>query len=388
MATPGIRELIAVILPSAEETSMLRAAVSRGDATKEAWAAWIREHGGPERLLGKGPDGAKRLLPTLWAALRDADVEVTPFARTCIRTAYAREEARSRTYRGICAQAFRALSDAGVPFLVLEGASLAEHEYGDPGLRHCHDCDVLVADGWLSRAVAALESGGFSRSGSDRSAWADPALRHPSGLPVILHESCFPIPVYALPTEPLFSRSIEREVCGVSVRTLCAEDALLHVLALGSSTASRATLLWVSDAVRILHAHPGLSWELFLRTVRDARLALPVSTMLAYLSDEGLASVPSAALDELATQAAQVDGAARHAALFGAIAANREDVVARLFKRVRSGRQAATLLRWALLPPRECVRWKYGLATEWQVSLMYGLRPFRGAWHRARGLVR
>lgn len=380
--TPRTEDLLKVILPCRQESLMLRASLSRSKEARRTWTEWQQLGDGPAGLLAANSAGVKRLLPALWPSLQEAEVNIPADVRNCLCAAYMREEIRSETYQGICRRAFESLTLTGVSFLILNGASLAEHEYGDPALRHCHDCDLLIHTEDTPRAIDALVTGEFVLEPASRRDHGDTIFRHPSGLPILLHQSLFPSPYYRPPLEDVWARSTERQICGFSGRVLSPADSLLHVLGLASCSSSRSTLLWVIDACLIMRAHSDLDWDVFVSTAIRSRLELPLSVMLGYLATEQNAEVPVEVRRKIKNAAGKTDATGYQAALFGAAAATHSDIVVELFRHARTWTQRCILLRWLILPSPVHLQWRYGLKHRWQVFLLYLVRPIRGLVHR------
>src|SRR5678810_149875 len=90
------------ILPTPDETLLLRACLRSGDAARSAWDAWCERVGDPRAVLGAGDPARRRLLPLLLAALGRNDLSASAPLRTQLRAAYLYEQLRSRTVRSLC----------------------------------------------------------------------------------------------------------------------------------------------------------------------------------------------------------------------------------------------------------------------------------------------
>ena len=93
---PALSLAILRVLPTQEQTLLLRACLSSGEAEREAWAEYRRKGPDLEHLLRRGPPEVRRLAPLLFVALRDSDAPVDKALLTILRTAHLREEVRSR----------------------------------------------------------------------------------------------------------------------------------------------------------------------------------------------------------------------------------------------------------------------------------------------------
>jgi hypothetical protein len=350
---------LSLLLPTREQTLFLRACLKPGEAHAglEAWRD--RQRADLHEL--------RFLLPLLSRSLRAGGVEPPRDLAASLGAASLGEELRERSYRQVCGEALRALTTAGVPFLVLKGAALAYTVYPKPALRHCHDLDLLAAPEDLRRAATALREADFSPAGDGF------RLVHATGMPIELHGRLFRLPYYGQPVDQS-SMVVRQEVAGVPVRVLAPAEALLHVCGHASCSPSRDTLRWVSDAWYLLAASPELRWDSVVATVRRWRLALPLSAMLGYLARELGASIPAHVLAEVDEAAARASVRDREAALSGIRAGNRGTLGALL----RTGPRIA-LFKWMLFPSPRHLRSSYGGTSSWLLPLYYLHRPLRAA---------
>jgi hypothetical protein len=320
MSTPtGARAVLSAILPTPDETLLLRACLQSGDAARSAWDAWCERVGEPRTVLGAGDPARRRLLPLVLAALERSDLTATPPLRTQLRAAYLHERLRSRTVRSVCGAVIGVLRDHGVAAVVLGGAALAETAYAEPALRHCHDVDILVRSDELSRAADLLGPHGFTRLPSRGRGARGVTLEHATGLPVALHGTPFQIPYYRQPFDDVWSRGRTEMVGDVPARLPCPADQLVHVCGHASYSPSRASLQWACDAWGIIERAARIDWNLVLDVAVAARLAVPLFAMLDYLEDALDAPIPTTALRTLAKVASDTDAEGIDAALLGVV---------------------------------------------------------------------
>jgi hypothetical protein len=313
----AITDMMAVLLPTPEQTAMLRAALFDGEAGRSAWAEWQRRHGGPQKLLRAERPG--RLLPVLAEASSRNQIELEPDVRRVLRAARLWEELRVKRLGAICQNALEALKKRGIDFIVLRGAALANTDYPDVALRHCHDCDLLLGPDQRDQAVDALLVSRFRLVSSEPGS-GSAVLLHDSGLPIRLHERLFPIPHYAAPMDEMWAHAQTRHVYGVKARVLSPADMLLHVCGHAACSASREYLTWVCDSWMILAGNANLSWRLFSEMAGRCNLGLPLAVLTRYLAQEMGAPIPGTVLMQLQQESASADAADREAALFGAMA--------------------------------------------------------------------
>jgi hypothetical protein len=385
-ARPLLYDTLSLLLPTGEQTWLLRGCLHSGQAGRQAWQLWLQQVGDPKQLLAKREQRVEWLLPLLYTALRHNGAEVDRGFLPYLRTAYFHEELRGQACRRICQTALATLARAGIPVVVLDGALLADRIYGDWALRHVHQLDILARGEDLARAASALRDVGFTPlADQGGAATQSVSLVHTTGFPVELKAGLFGIPYYAAPVADMWARSLTEEVAGVPALTLGAAEMMLYVCGRALCSSRRDTLQWACDAWFIIREGANLDWDAFLRGVLSSRLALPVSVMLDYLVDALNADIPANVLHQLAAGAAKTSAVGREAALTGARLSSR-GTLRNLFSSAGSWQARAVVLKWMLLPSPSCLRWTYGIRSPWLLLPYYACRPLRYATRRIWGV--
>lgn len=377
------------LLPGDAETWLLRTCLWSGGDGRGAWREFQAREQDLPALFRMDTGGLKRLGPLLAAALSRNDAEAPPELLTVLRTAWVREELRAEAYQGILGEVVGALNAAAVPFLVLKGAALGPALYGEPALRHAHDIDLLVPPEEAERAAVAAAAADFHPMPPPHpdTATADWALllQHPSGLPLQLLRRLFRVSHYRSDWDSLWERS-EPSAALAGAATLSPADHLLHACGHAAYCPGRSSLLWACDAYLLIARQPGLDWDIFLAATRQARIELPLSTLLSYLAHELRAPVPEPVLDAL--RAAPISSSlTRDLALYGA--RQRRGGGIGLLLHGAPGRGARLrLARWLLFPSADYLRWTRGGAGSSALPLQYLLRPLRLIVTRLRSRTR
>jgi hypothetical protein len=376
---PLLSDTLSVLLPSEQETLLLRACLQPDDGGREAWYAWqecVGERSG--ELLQRYPS-IVHLLPLLHAATTRYGARVPRDLAFCLRAAYFREELRGRAYRDVLHKVLLALEGEGIEFVVLKGAALAGTVYDDWALRHCHDIDLLVDEGDHESACRVLQTARLGQRCASSPASRDVRLVHDSGLPIELHADLFEHPFYRQGEASVRRRRLTTSIAGVPAPVLSPSAALLHVCGHASYSRSRSDLRWATDAWSILAKCSDLDWDALLGDAARARLALPLYVMHEYLSDELHAAIPRSVLETLSRDARHVGLVAHEAALFGARREHRQ-----LRSVTRDWRSRAFLLRWRLLPSPSYLRWTYAVRPRSRIPFLYLERAVRYVARRAR----
>lgn len=372
--------MLDLILPSAEESELLRACLCGQDGV-QAWTAWRARSGTLEESL-KSDTAARRLLPLLSSALRRNGVRVESQDAPYLHTAALREQLRVQRYESVLGDALSILSPADLPIIVLKGAALAQLVYDDHAARHCHDVDLLVREGDLERAADRLAGRGFQRSEHvARPGRYDVRLVHSSGLPIELHSRLFQLSYYNLSSDA-WSRSQTAIISGVNTRVLSPADQLLHVCGHASYSTSRSSLLWVCDAWHLIRTCPALDWQSLLDGASSSHLVLPLSIMLSYLAEELGAPIEAGILEQLRAAARHTTRLEQDVAVYGARAGTRatpED----LFRRSSGWTERVVLAQSILFPSPQFVRTIVEPRHRWPLLSYYLFRPLRFVMRRA-----
>lgn len=365
---PELFNTLSVLLPTEQDTLLLRACLCAGDAGKEALYAWLEHIGDLREELVHCRTSLSHFLPLLHVATKRCNTEVQPNLAFYLRASYFREELRSRSYRDVLQSVLHALRGAGIDFTLLKGAALAGTVYDSWALRHCHDIDLLVGEADLAPASRALQNASVRQYYEPSRTSRDIRLLHDSGLPIELHTDLFRSPLCRSGTSTIVERQA-RDVVGLSTHVLTPCDTLLHVCGHAFCRESRDSLRWVTDAWSIATKCADLDWDAFLDAAARTKLALPLDVMLTYLATHVDAPIPDPVLCSLTREATLLGVRRRYHGLRTVI---------------RNWRSRAFLLRWRLFPSPSYLRWKYGVGSRGSVCLLYFARVVRYIARHAR----
>jgi hypothetical protein len=363
-------------MPGPLETMFLKACLHSGNSARGSFGSWWRQAGGSREALRRPGWGDHRLLPLLFDSARRNALEVDRELRSVVRTAYAREELRGDTYRAACRDVLDCLGEAGVRTIVLPGAALAEHVYGDWALRHCSDLDLLVTDDDLEPAAEALAAD--AAAGESRRVPDGARLSHASGMPVALHTRLFRQRYYRSLGGPIGARSHDARIAGAAASVPDPALSLVYVLAQAGGTSG--SLVWVADAWYLVQRTPDLDWDLVRSSAQRGRTSLIAFVLLDWLRRELELDCDESALAALRDDASRAERGATDAALIDAVGAGpgrpRE-----LLRATPGWSDRLRVLSRALLPSAEYMRAQDPAAP---LALAYPRRIARYAWGRAR----
>jgi Uncharacterised nucleotidyltransferase len=278
--------------PSEEQTLLLRAALLEGEQARDSFQRWRRVVD-PMAL----DQGSFRVLPRLARNLLrlGADDPHLDLWKGTYRRAFAANEILFRDVEG----ALRALSDAGIATLVLEGAALVAGVSDDSGLRPIETIRILVRPGQASGAFETLGAAGwrsdarFSESllGARRGCvFVGPGGRTIDLQWYLLSENCYPGA-----DDSVWNGARDGRLGPCIVHAPGAADQLLHTCIDGPQRGVGPTVQWVADAF-VLCASGSVDWERLAAASARRRLALPVRTALRWIREHLDAPVPDSVL--------------------------------------------------------------------------------------------
>ncbi len=194
---PAFADTLRLILPTEDQTELLRACLLSGEPGRRSWEVWCERVGDPKRVFEDDETGLKGLLPLVLAALQRNKINCNRTLLTYLRVASLHEKLRSKLYRDICGRVLSALTAAEVPFIALKACAMADTVYETPAVRHCHAFDLLLYDDDLACATEILKAQEVSLA----KVQLNPGPHHLSyqhrfGLPVELHSRLFCIPCH------------------------------------------------------------------------------------------------------------------------------------------------------------------------------------------------
>jgi len=364
--------LLSVLLPPAEQTLLLQAALLPGGKGLEALFSWqntISDFG----IYFKGEDrGIKRILPMVYENLRPVAEDIPPALRTILRTAHLREELRANTIRLQITPVLEALIEEKIDFQVLKGLALACNVYPSYTLRHIHDIDLYVPQASHAKLIRVLDR--FDGELSWETKPGDPvSYTLPSGLPILLHGSYFCYPAYHFP-EPPVEQKRNLIIFDNSVSVLPPELMLVHLLGHAAVSQSRRTAQYVIDAVLLLGKY-ALNWEIVLQTIEDTNTILPASVQLEYLQRSFTVGIPAYVFEKLGKDAPEMPARYVEAAIDGA-RRGKTTPLGKLLECADNDLSRKALLKWMLAPSPELFIWQ-GRISEKKQAIPYMLRrPF------------
>lgn len=377
---PALWDALSVLLPTPEQTLLLRCCLQSGETARQAWEQWQTQTGGLQEYLARDGGPGKRLLPLLYYALRRNNAVIEPDVLAVLKNGYVREQLRYEDYRRILAEQLGTLASGGVRAIVLKGAALAETVYPEPALRHSHDIDLLVEPRDLPTAVKLLVSSGLRTYLSGNGAIPYEVLCHSSGLAVGVFTDLVHIPYYANGDETrrqeLWSSAQQHNFGGTEGFIFSPAVNLLQVLGHASYSASRKRLAWACDAWFLTGSPAGPDWNFFLALAKQNNLTLPLAVMLSYLAQALNAPIPMTVLQQLKGAAAQTERLGYEIALGGA-RKTPNGRIKNMLARSSGWRERIRVLKYLCFPSMRYLEMTQSARHPRLLPLYYLMRPLR-----------
>ncbi|MBF0410507.1 MAG: nucleotidyltransferase family protein [Candidatus Riflebacteria bacterium] len=271
--------LLALAAPSDAEKSEIRRLFDCGvDFSEFTWklrhndiAPMIFLHLDKLNLLGSVPD-------VLLHELRDRHREITE--KNTGRLAYAED-------------IFKQFQKAGIEVIVLKGVLFAETIYKDVGYKKMNDMDILIRHRDVKKVkevyrniglvpLALFESGDEKES-ETKSYHLPSYISRDLNFVIGTHWNlCSPKAGYKINREILWDRSVETFIRGTKIRSLCASDALLHLVV--HFHYYKTGLKEFADFVNLIRSVPHFPWDEFSSQVEKAETFTPAYRTLSILN--------------------------------------------------------------------------------------------------------
>jgi len=286
-------------LPLEEQRLILRAALERGLAGREAALAWL-----PQADIDSMQFESLKVLPQLYDRLRTEGIEdpLLPRLKGLKKRVWLSNQLLFRA----ASEAICHLQQAGIDVMVIKGLAMVVGYYGDYSQRSMGDADLLVRCEDARKACEVLSRRGWTSEYADaedprRSEWAfqhghAAHLLNSQGKDLDLHWNLLVWRVGPEVDEDFWAASNEASFGGRKVRILNPADQLLHICVHGTDL---APICWISDAVVVLRSTPNLDWDRLLTQAQKRNLALMVGNALLHVRHEFANLVPSQVMTEL-----------------------------------------------------------------------------------------
>ena len=176
-------------------------------------------------------------------------------------------------------QLYRLFKENNVRLAILKGGLLAEMAYGEIGLRHAGDIDVLIARADFERARELLESLGYEMTpalngaqlASHLNAHCEIQFMRDDWFTVVdLHWALAPKSfVFKLETDDVLTRLQRVSVAGMGFETLANEDLILYQAMHGAKHLWRR-LEWISSLGETIRAADATDWDVVMNRAAGA----------------------------------------------------------------------------------------------------------------------
>ena len=279
--------------PSPTSEWLLRAALSGGQASADAFAHWKQAAGFAN--YDQIDNLSSRMLPMVYKQFKRSRISDAWMAN--LHALHRFQWANITTKQQRLVEIVQRLDAAGIPSLVLKGnALIAGGYFDDAGERPLHDLDLLIRPEDEREVNAALKSLNWTAGERGRNpesharGWKDA-----SGTELDLHLKLLPPPYPYMGLNDLLPFAQQAKLCGVTIRIPDATTLLMHCSAHGRLYWGGPTMpfLWVADTLRILERAPdGIDWQRLLSNSKRFSTLFAVRETLGYARAKFAAPVP------------------------------------------------------------------------------------------------
>jgi hypothetical protein len=337
----------------------------------------------------------------LYRVLKPFQSQVQPAACQAFERSYFHTAGRNALLMQECKEVTHHVADRGIEVLVLKGAALAEHLYGDIALRRMDDLDLLVRPEQLAAARAALAEQGYEPLLAEVFPGASEQFESQVGL---LRRDLATGMEYVcelhwhLLDSPFYQRTMELAWFwesatflwpdGHAAGILGAEAGLLHLCVHQGLHHRGDCLLWACDIDRTVRRYAEqLDWDAIIARAREYRLVLPLRGVLAQTVEWLQTPMPDRVTARLASL--PVDPA--EAKVFAFMAGPPPGVIARFLDDLAQMPGLRARLRYLLaniFPAPAYMRQRYRVRRGELLPLYYLYRLGKGGWDGLRQLAR
>lgn len=292
--------------PSASQEDLIRAAVTGGQESIDAWRTWISTTDFDDIEYE-----SFRMIGLIYNNLSKAGAQEPNLAR--MKGIFRRTWYKNQVLLNRLVDVVRLFRENNIDLLVIKGAPISLLYYENSGSRQMYDLDILVHPDDAVRAIRLLESAGwemlvspsYDLNSSCLSANYATHLKDDNGIELDLHWFATKSCRFRSADSNFWTRSVPVEMKGEIAKTLDATGHLLHICVHGVASHNTSALRWVTDALIILKADANIDWSYLEAEINRRQLYRLMEEALRYLRDVFGAPIPDDMLDRIHGQGKQ-----------------------------------------------------------------------------------
>lgn len=234
-----------------------------------------------------------RVIPMVYRNLSGLNGNGVPEQiRHRLKDRFKRNTQRSLALTGTLVHLVKLLKQNGIPVFPLKGPVLALQVYGDLGMRHAGDLDILIAPEHIGQAEHLIRQEGyrsmhpdFSLSPRQQKVYIRQQqhfvyYRDDRQIRVELHWRGNSNPyLFPLDMDYVWERGRFVDIAGARMATLPIEDLLLYLCTHGAKHAW-FRLFWLCDVAELLRTNPTIDWAQMMERASELRIQRPLAQAL------------------------------------------------------------------------------------------------------------
>ncbi len=286
--------------PSDDQELLLKAALFKGQAAKEAWQKWDAKN-----QIEQIDYGSYRLIPLLHHNLKAEEID-HPY-KDNFKKIYIKSWANNRMLFEKISLLLSIFHENGIQTIILKGASLTVRYYKDIGLRPMSDLDVLIPTYDAYKAAHLLQKLGWVVTLNPLEKLLDSYIfvRHAikftnsAKFELDLHWHLLKMCLSPDADQDFWDGAIPIEFNGVLSQCLNPADNLFHICIHGAFPNRVPPIRWIADAFMVLRSGEEIEWGRILVQAQRLHMVLPLKATMQYLHEVFHALIPDDFLQHL-----------------------------------------------------------------------------------------
>jgi len=286
--------------PTNDQELLLKAALFKGQAAKDAWQKWESKN-----KIEQIDYGSYRLIPLLHHNLKVEGIDHA--YKEKFKKIHIKSWANNRMLFEKLSPLLSIFHENDIQTIILKGAPLIVRYYKDIGLRPMSDLDILIPTHEAHKAIHLLQKLGWvaALNPLEKSLDSYILLRHAlefknlAKFEMDLHWHLLKMCLSPDADQEFWDGAIPIEFNDVFSQCLNPADNLFHICIHGAFPNKVPPIRWIADAFMVLRSGEEIEWNRILVQAQRLHMILPIKAAMQYLHDVFHAPIPDDFLQHL-----------------------------------------------------------------------------------------